>query len=93
LISLFASIKLWYTFAVKCTYINSRKTLFEHVLHTLKNQIMAKPIKETPVLTGMDAVKFRQQMAKNRDKVVPAAVKERIKENYNKLAAIADFSF
>lgn len=53
---------------------------------------MAKPIKETPVLTGMDAVKFRQQMNKNKTKVITAAERQTIKQNFERFKAMADFS-
>lgn len=50
---------------------------------------MARPIKETPVLTGEDATRF-WEAAEN---VVPASVEEvqRAKEVYEKFKLIADF--
>jgi hypothetical protein len=53
---------------------------------------MAKPIKETPILTGKDAAKFRKTMQENKNKVVSTEVKQRIKANYESLKAIADFA-
>ncbi len=50
---------------------------------------MARPIKETPVLTGEDAIRF-WEAAEN---VVPATQEEidRIKQVYEKYKLIADF--
>lgn len=50
---------------------------------------MAKPIKETPVLTGKDAEVF----IKNADNVVRINAQERarIRENFARLQAIAKF--
>lgn len=52
---------------------------------------MAKPIKETPILTGKDAVAFVDRM--NASKNTPVNVKERarIRENFARLNAIAKF--
>ena len=57
----------------------------------VKNSIMAKPIKETPILRGKDAIKFVEQM-----KVVESARPKgtetaRIRENFARLQAIAKF--
>ena len=52
---------------------------------------MAKPIKETPILKGKDAVKFNLEMQKAKSEVVPAAVRERMKSNYSSLQSIAKF--
>ncbi|MFI5140471.1 MAG: hypothetical protein ACHQIM_21810 [Sphingobacteriales bacterium] len=52
---------------------------------------MAKPIKETPILRGKDAVKFNKEMEKSKSEIVPVAVRERMKSNYSQLRAIAKF--
>ncbi|MFR9542194.1 MAG: hypothetical protein SNH27_09085 [Rikenellaceae bacterium] len=51
---------------------------------------MAKPIKETPVLTGEDAVRFLEAA----DSVVPVSEqeKDRIHQAYEEFKLIADFS-
>jgi hypothetical protein len=53
-------------------------------------EIMAKPIKETPVLKGKDAQKFY----KDNQSIVKATSEElaRIKENYEALKSIAKFA-
>ena len=52
--------------------------------------IMAKPIKETPVLTGDDATRFEQAA----QEVVPASQKEinEAKQAYSFFASIATFA-
>jgi hypothetical protein len=52
---------------------------------------MAKPIKETPVLRGKDAIKFNQEMEKSKSEIVPVAVRERMKSNYSLLKSIVKF--
>ncbi|WP_174236929.1 hypothetical protein [Mucilaginibacter sp. L196] len=52
---------------------------------------MAKPIKETPILRGKDAVKFNQEMAKAKTQIVPVAMRERMKSNYSALKSISKF--
>jgi hypothetical protein len=52
---------------------------------------MAKPIKETPILRGKDAVKFNEEMEKAKAEIVPVAVRKRMKSNYSQLQAIAKF--
>lgn len=51
---------------------------------------MAKPIKETPVLTGKDAIKFEQAS----NKLVPASAEERMQAQkaFERLSSIATFS-
>ena len=51
---------------------------------------MAKPIKETPVLTGVDATRFEQAA----QEVVPASQKEinEAKQAYSFFASIATFA-
>jgi len=52
---------------------------------------MAKPIKETPVLKGKDAVKFNEEMEKSKSEIVPAVVRDRMKSNYSLLKSISKF--
>lgn len=52
---------------------------------------MAKPIKETPVLTGNDAVSFIDKMKAVSKSTVDAKERARIRENFAKLQAIANF--
>ena len=52
---------------------------------------MAKPIKETPVLTGKDAKTFIKQMDASSKTRVNSAERARIRENFAKLSAIAKF--
>ncbi|HAL83515.1 MAG TPA: hypothetical protein DCO83_15825 [Mucilaginibacter sp.] len=61
----------------------------KHKHYQLKD--MAKPIKETPILRGKDAVKFNKEMEKSKSEIVPIAVRERMKSNYSQLQAIAKF--
>ena len=50
---------------------------------------MAIPIKETPVLKGKDAKRFRELTEKT--KKISSSEMERIKNNYNLLSKIASF--
>ncbi len=43
---------------------------------------MARPIKETPVLTGKDAKRFNRIIKENETKKVPSADYERAKKAY-----------
>jgi hypothetical protein len=52
---------------------------------------MAKPIKETPVLTGKDAAAFVKQMKVADNTRVDAKERARIRENFASLQAIAKF--
>jgi len=52
---------------------------------------MAKPIKETPVLTGKDAKNFLQSIQNSASKKVDAATRASIKRSFEKLNAIAQF--
>lgn len=52
---------------------------------------MARPIKETPVLTGKNAVVFAQEMKKSEGKKVDPKVRERMRENFSKMQNIAQF--
>lgn len=51
---------------------------------------MASPIKETPVLTGKDSVRF----VKDNENVIPASEQEKreIRESYEALKSIAKFA-
>lgn len=52
---------------------------------------MAKPIKETPVLTGKDAEAFITKMKAAGESSVSAKERAKIRENFAKLQAIAKF--
>ena len=49
---------------------------------------MAKPIKETPILTGRDAVNFFQGMKESEGKRVSAADLNKIKQDAERLKSI-----
>jgi hypothetical protein len=44
---------------------------------------MARPIKETPVLTGSDAARFRKQMELSQKSQTSAEELNRMKKNYD----------
>ncbi len=46
---------------------------------------MAKPIKETPVLSGKDAERFARIISENKEKRASKSEYDRIMSNYNKL--------
>lgn len=50
---------------------------------------MAKPIKETPVLTGKDAKDFLAKMEQANSERITREVRERMRENYSQVQAIA----
>ena len=52
---------------------------------------MAKPIKETPVLKDADAKVFIEKMKKADDIRITDQERARIKENFARLQAIANF--
>jgi hypothetical protein len=52
---------------------------------------MAKPIKETPILKGVDAKRFIDNMKASASKSIDLHTKERIKKNFDKLNAISQF--
>ncbi len=52
---------------------------------------MAKPIKETPVLNGVDAKNFIHKKAQNESMRTASPERERIKANYLRLNALAKF--
>ncbi len=55
---------------------------------TLKGGIMAKPIKETPVLTGKDAARFTSIIKANESKKVPAQDYERARKAFENFKMI-----
>jgi hypothetical protein len=46
---------------------------------------MAKPIKETPILSGKDAKRFSKIISANKSKRAPKSEYDRVMTNYNKL--------
>lgn len=52
---------------------------------------MARQIKETPVLTGKDAVVFIERQQSQKSKRITKTERERIKANFEKLNAMAQF--
>jgi hypothetical protein len=52
---------------------------------------MAKPIKETPILRGKDAVKFFQRIKESENVKISAEKLNQIKTDANKLISIAKF--
>ena len=52
---------------------------------------MAKPIKETPILKGKNAVNFLREVAKNPKQKVSAETTARIKSNFDRLKAIVAY--
>lgn len=52
---------------------------------------MARPIKETPILTGQDAKSFISKMNSASDRKISPDEAKRIKENYEKMKSIAKF--
>lgn len=53
--------------------------------------IMAKPIKETPVLKGKDAKRFLDNMTKTESHKIGVSDREKIKANFDKLNSISQF--
>ena len=54
-----------------------------------KRTIMARPIKETPILTGKDAERFVKRM--NEKRTVSEKEIERVRKNYEYVLSIAKF--
>lgn len=52
---------------------------------------MARPITETPILTGKEAADFIENMQKQKDKRISDKERERIQSNFDKLNSISDF--
>jgi hypothetical protein len=50
---------------------------------------MAKPIKDTPVIKGKDAMRFRENLSKNEANKLPSTQVAQMQANYNKLMSIA----
>jgi hypothetical protein len=62
---------------------------FFAVIHSNKKLLtMAKPIKNTPILTGRDAVNFFAKMEENKGKKVDASRLLSIREDAQKLKSI-----
>jgi hypothetical protein len=49
---------------------------------------MARPIKETPVLTGRDATRFAKQIKQNADKKTPAEDYRRAKKAFDSITIV-----
>ena len=52
---------------------------------------MAKPIKETPILYGKDAEEFIKNVKEAEQKQVSEEEKQRMKENFDMINALATF--
>lgn len=52
---------------------------------------MARPIKETPILTGHDAKSFISKMNSSSDRKISSDEVKRMKENYESMKSIAKF--
>jgi hypothetical protein len=50
---------------------------------------MAKPIKETPVVKGKDAQRFRSNMSKTESNKVTSSQMAKMQANYTKLMSIS----
>jgi hypothetical protein len=57
----------------------------------VESSVMAKPIKETPILTGKDAAAFVTQMKIADSTRVSSSERARIRENFARLQAVAKF--
>ncbi len=64
---------------------------FHYLCNELKTNDMARPIKETPVVTGKDAERFAEKMAHLKPE--SKEEKEAAKKVYEKFKAIAAFTF
>ncbi|WP_205319175.1 hypothetical protein [Runella rosea] len=49
---------------------------------------MARPIKETPVLTGRDAARFAKNIAESEKTKLSRTEMERMRENFNKFKLV-----
>ena len=63
-------------------------TYIKHVLLSQNRIVMAKPIKNTPVLEGKDAVNFFTKLEENKDKKVDRARLLAIRESAQQLQSI-----
>lgn len=52
---------------------------------------MAKPIKETPILRGKDAERFKSDTKRNETSSVSRAEYERVRDSYEAMRKIAKF--
>ena len=50
---------------------------------------MAKPIKETPVIKGKDAERFRDNMTKTETTKIPHSQMAQMQANYTKLMSVS----
>ena len=50
---------------------------------------MAKPIKETPIINGKDAARFRENISRQNVTKVPVREMAQMKANYTKLMSIS----
>jgi len=53
--------------------------------------MMAKPIKETPILRGKDAKIFLKATTENEHKSISSLERAKMDENYDKLKSISGF--
>ena len=53
---------------------------------------MAKPIKDTPVIKGKDALRFRENLHKAETTKIPTSQLASMQANYDKLMSIANQS-
>jgi hypothetical protein len=53
---------------------------------------MARPIKDTPILTGKAAIKFLSDMNKMKEKKITPEAFDKMKTNAEKLRSISKFS-
>lgn len=57
-------------------------------MHKQKQTQMAKPIKDTPILTGKDAIKFQSEITASKNFRVSSNERERMIKNFQALNAI-----
>ena len=75
---------------MSCLFVKPEKEhTFALLLFIDKCTIIAKPIKETPILTGKDAERFVKRM--NEKRTVSEKEIERVKKNYEYILSIAKF--
>jgi len=84
-------IELWEKWKNRLTKINiyykigQDYKIVKFVTYEHKEGIMAKPIKETPVLYGKDAQKFEKKITLNKVNTAPKPEYDRVMNNYNKI--------
>ena len=54
---------------------------------------MARPIKETPILIGKDAERFKKDMEETRNKRISPEERERIEKNYREFKKACTFEW